>query len=276
MMSKYGGTGTMNGNSNNRRNGNGRNGRDHTTGFPPGGGSASDQIKPAMWADMTNMIFHRFTPGQQDALCQLMRDIIDVHDANSNDDMPPRGSTGNRNLLSGYGQTVSTFAKTDESWRDNPNAPPAGNWGRTNMGLSGDRRRPSGEGGVHLNPHRMRCWRITGAETARRFLAKMAPSGAHPIFGERALLIGHPVMLREAIEALNTEQAYRDELSAAPERAAAERHGVQDRLDEAEAAVKRWQRDDVGHTVYLYLNGLDTSANGLADAKEDLVKTGPP
>jgi len=29
------------------------------------------------------------------------------------------------------------------------------------------------------------------------------------------------------------------------------------RLDEAEAAVKRWQRDDVGHTVYLYLNGLD-------------------
>jgi len=48
----------MNGNSNNRRNGNGRNGRDHTTVFPPGGGSAFDQITPAMWADMTNMIFH--------------------------------------------------------------------------------------------------------------------------------------------------------------------------------------------------------------------------
>lgn len=59
------------------------------------GNGAADQITLEHIADFVGMVYHKFSPGEQDALCQQLQELIDVHNGSmaGDEEMEPRGST---------------------------------------------------------------------------------------------------------------------------------------------------------------------------------------
>jgi len=126
-------------------------------------GGAADQIDPQHIADFVAEAYHRFSPAEQDQLCQLLGDLVDAHNTNNGEAQDqggvtwaPRGWGASGNLLTSPQQSRGgSNSWSEEPWRNSdygqPGGPPMSSQTRPN----GDRAARDQRRRFDARPNRM-------------------------------------------------------------------------------------------------------------------------